>query len=248
MKSYLLPIVAVFCLACGGATATSQAPNAPSVAVTLFPTQTVSVSGAQVATPATRPTVAPPTAVPAGALRIGDIARQGQIWMVVVRVDNPAKPGQFAKIDQGNKAVLVEVIMGNDGDTPITASSFDGTLVDDGGFAAKSALFGSDFSLPTVTLNKGERVRGEVAFQVPEASKPAMFRMRTALIGGGTLESGLQPAAGAPSLPPHVVLDRPRAGDLVEKNGSTLTVVTLEPAAKASQFSKVRTGYKMVAV
>lgn len=199
---------------------------------------------------ATRPPQATPASATIPAAQVGDIAQKSGMWAAVTRLDNPGKVGnQFVTVAAGQKLVIVDVIVGNDSDSPMSVNPLNATLVDSEGFAAKVKLAGADRQIDSITLAKGERVQGEIAFEVPSASRPALLRMTTSIIGGVTLEMGL----ATPPIPPKVnSLPRTRpayakAGTTAESAGYTLSVVGFEPIAKPSIIYTAKPGYKLVA-
>ncbi len=248
-----LPLVILVPIILGCGAASSAAPTSAPGAVTFVvtnapgaPTQAVAAAAT-----ATRPPAA--TAVPASvpAAQIGDIAQKSGMWAAVTRVDNPGKIGnQFVTVAAGQKLVIVDVIVGNDSDTPMPVNPLNATLVDGEGFAAKVKLAGAVNQIGSITLAKGERVQGEIAFEVPTASKPALLRLTTSIIGGATLEMGLATPATAPKVTP-LARTRPayaKAGTSVDVGGYTLSVVGFELAPKPSVIYKPPPGYKLVAV
>ncbi|CAB4147392.1 Domain of unknown function DUF4352 [uncultured Caudovirales phage] len=184
------------------------------------------------------------------AKQIGDMALKSQIWAIVTRIDNPAKPGEFTTISPGNKLVIIDIIVGNDSDQSISVSASDSTLVDVDGLAVKDSLFAANHRIISTRLSKGERAQGEIAFEVPASYKPALLRLRTSFFGGTVLEMGL----AAPALPPRIQLPPrtrpayPKSGETAEAQGYTLSAVGLEPVAKPGILYLVKKGYKLVGV
>jgi hypothetical protein len=246
-------VVGVTLAPAGGATPISLptlGPTSSAPTFTAAPAATSRPTTSPVPT-ATRPPTATPTTAVIPAAQVGDIAQKSGMWAVVTRVDNPGKVGnQFVTVAAGQKLVIVDVIVGNDSDTPMPVNSLNATLIDAEGFAAKVKLAGADRQIDSITLAKGERVQGEIAFEVPSASRPALLRMTTSIVGGVTLEMGL----ATPPIPPRInPLPRTRpayakVGATVDTAGYTLSVVAFEPIAKPSIIYAAKPGYKLVAV
>lgn len=111
------------------------------------------------------------------------------------KIEDPAKPSMFATIEPGYKLVAVEFIISNVAGKPLQVNPMNATLVDTDGFSYRPELAGRDGGgqLPTVTLNQGEKVRGWVAFTVPEEAKPYYIKYDLDLLSGKALQSTAQP-------------------------------------------------------
>jgi hypothetical protein len=171
MKRYILVIaVLLTALACGG-------------------TPTPAPETTQVPPPTEAPTEAP-TAPPMPGL--GETLEKDGYTLAALVVEDPAEPGLFYEPEEGERLVAVEIVVGVTDGEPITSNALYATLMDADGFAYALELVGRDGQLDTVDLARGEKVRGWVAFEIPEGAVPASVKYETGMFGGVTLQVGLQ--------------------------------------------------------
>jgi len=104
------------------------------------------------------PTAPKPTAQPEYTLALG-------------QVEDPARVSEFVTLEPNHKLVAVEFIITNINGKPIDVNPLHGTMVDKEGYSYRCTLAARAGSqLDVVTLNRGEKVKGWIAFQtLPEA-------------------------------------------------------------------------------
>jgi len=251
--------------ACGTASPTQE--SSPAGASDIPAIATASETSVEVAPTATEPepTQAPsltpePTQVPSlmptsGEKYLGDVVEQGGIWLTALAVQDPATPGMFASIGEGNKLVAVEVVIGNTTDTPLSVNTFYAELVDTDGFTYQSKFMALDIDieLDTVTLFKGEKAKGWIAFEIPLEAIPALVIYKPEFSSEVSLEASLLPSpaghvadttllAATPE-PPEV-----RLGETVTAGGAALTVLTVEDPSTPGVLYSDLPGTKLVAV
>lgn len=252
-------------LACGSDTPTST----PQVSTATVPPAELEEAGAAVSetdepvsepepTDEPEPTTAPiDTPGPAQEANLGDLVEQEGYSLVAVTVEDPAPAGLLYTPTEGAKLVAVEVIIGNVSGERVTVNALSSTLVDSDGFAHQAELAGRDGQIDLVDLKPGERVKGWVAFEIPEDATPSIFKYAVSSFPNISLETRLSTADGAlmanPDVPftavGEVERDAPgNLGDLVESEGYSLVAEAVEdPAAPGILYTPVE-GMKLVAV
>lgn len=241
-------VLLVATMACGG----SESP-------TLVGQVTAEPSGeGQTALPtqpgATESATEVPTQVAPTTYRVGDIISIGDVIVVVLGWDNP--PGdEISRPDEGKEFVAVDLILVNRGESPISVSSMLQMELKD----ATSQVYGVDFVASTATggsspdgeIGPGERVRGQVGFQVPEDATGLVFVFDADVWGAGKVfvELGSEPVLVEP--PAELPGERPQTvfaiGDVIEIGNLALTVneVTNPPG---DSFNQPEEGHKFVVV
>lgn len=244
------------------APATNSAAAAPTakIQVTL-----VSASAAAVATEApvaaaavaTEPApAAEPTAVPAAPAAteafLGDVIEANGISLAALSVQDPAPAGMLYKAKDGKKLVAVEVIVGNLSDDKINVNPLNASLIDEGGFAYQTELAGVDDQIASLFLDKGERARGWIAFEVPADAKPAGIKYKPSLFGGDVVQAPLTaPPAGHTAIQPSAAHTPPqlvKLGEATEANGISLSAVQVNDPAPAGVLYKAKDGTRLVSV
>lgn len=195
-----------------------------------------------------------PTRVAPTTYQVGDIISMGDVIMVVLGWDNP--PGDdFSQPDEGKKFVAVDLILVNQSRSSISVSSMlqmelkDATSqVYDVDLMASTAIGGSS---PDGEISPGERVRGQVGFQVPEDATGLVFVFDADVWGTGKVfvELGPEPVSIEPpaELPGEQAQTVFAIGDIIEIGNLTLTVneVTNPPG---DSFNRPNEGHKFVVV
>ena len=182
-----LLILALTLAACGTASPTQEsspagASDTPAIA-TASETSVEVVATATEPEPTQAPSLTPeptqaPSLTPTPAERyLGDIVEHGGVWLTALTVQDPATPGMFATIGEGNKLVAIEVVIGNSGSAPISVNSYYAELIDADGFVYQPGILvlDSDIELDTVTLFKGEKVKGWIPFEIPQEAIPSLL-------------------------------------------------------------------------
>lgn len=186
--------------------------------------------------------------------QLGDIISMGDMVLVVFGWDTP--PGDdFSQPDAGKKFVAVDLILVNQSESPISVSSLlqmklkDATSqVYDVDLMASTAIAGSSID---GEISPGERVRGQVGFQVPEDATGLVFVFDADVWGTGKVfvELGSEPASVEPpaELPGEQAQTIFAIGDVIEIGDLTLTIneVTYPPG---DSFNRPDEGNKFVVV
>jgi hypothetical protein len=94
----------------------------------------------------------------------------------VIGMDNPAKPGMFYTPKSGQKLIVLEVIAENVNLVSLSVNPLYFQVVDSEGFVYENDLFGIDSQITSTAIAKGEKVRGQIGFTMPESSKPAKLK------------------------------------------------------------------------
>lgn len=185
MKKYaiyiVLAVLILSALACASTTPTPQKVG-----------EATAVSGESKTEPTKAPAQAEPTKAPAKGekYKIGDVVQIGDITLVVNKFSD-AKPTEYFKPDAGKKFVVVDVTFENKGSKAATVSSMlQMTLKDDTGQAynidlgAQSASGGKS---PDGELAAGEKLRGQIGYQVPADAKGFEFVFDASLFSSGKI-------------------------------------------------------------
>jgi Domain of unknown function (DUF4352) len=165
------------------------------IATTVIPAATeispadTSTSPADTATsPADTATSPADTATPKQAYKIGDIVQIGDLTLVVnsLKFSNGT---DYFKPDAGNKFAIVDVTFENKGTTSTSLSTLlQMTLKDDTSQAYSVDLMAQSVSggkSPDGELAAGEKLRGQVGFQVPTDAKGFQFVFDASLFDYG---------------------------------------------------------------
>ena len=184
---------------------------------------------------------------------LGDFVEQYGYTVAALTVENPATPGGLYQVKPGKKLIAVEIIVGNISGKPIGVNPLNVTLFDSEGFAHQTELGGRDNQIETTHLYQGEKVRGWIAFEVPEATKAVSIKYRIEIFGNQFIQASLIPPiaghetiAQSESLP--LVNSLPKIGEIAEGFGYSISATNVENPTQPSNLYEPRTGYKLVAV
>lgn len=199
-----------------------------------------------------------PTALPTDTLEpepqfLGDVTEDFGYLLSAVNVEDPAKPGMFYTPESGKKLVAVEIIVGVSSGDPLSVNPLGTELLDSEGFSYQAELGGVDNQLATVDISTGEKVKGWVAFSIPEEATPSSIKYSIELFGDTEIKANLeQPPEGHEAntsalsiVPPEPDL---KLGDTYEQFGYSLTAMGIEDPATPGMIYDPRTGHKLVAV
>jgi hypothetical protein len=257
-------ILAIGALACDTSGAPTESPKIHTatpafVATTAAPAPTSGVVTAQTAATSAATTAATiaatattaPTASPVPQAFLGDVVEQGGYSISAIQVEDPATPGLMYQKQEGKRLVAVLLAVGNVSADPLSVNPFEVTLLDKDGFAYQTDLGSRDGQLQLVTLAVGQRVRGWVAYQIPQAAVVSKVRYSVGSSSSVVLEAGLDkapaghsPTTGTPRNAPKLS----KLGDVVEQGGYSISPSTLEDPAKTSQFYQKQMDTRLVAV
>jgi hypothetical protein len=214
-----------------------------------------------VSAPEVESTIEPATdasSIPADAeeANLGDLIEQDGYSFIVLSLEDPAQPGMLYTPEENTRLVAVEIIVGNVAGERVTVNPLNTTLLDAEGFTYQAELAGRDGQIATIDLEPGERVRGWVAFQVPDSSEPAALKYQ--MTYGGplfrsalTAETAAVPAGAKIPLTATGGIDREPAGKLgetVEKGGYSLVAEAVEDPATGGMLYTAEPGMKLIAV
>ena len=184
---------------------------------------------------------------------LGDVVEKQGYLISAVAVEDPAPPGMFYEPETGKKLVAVEVIIGVNTGDPISINPLDAILVDSEGFSYQLELGGHDEQLATTELFTGEKLRGWLAFQIPDEAIPAKVKYEIESFSNNFMEANLEtpPDGYVPNTellsinPPE---PQAKLGDSYENFGYSLTAFSVEDPATPGMFYDPKVGYKLVAV
>jgi hypothetical protein len=237
-------ILALAGLACGGDTTPTAAPVVKTATPEVAQPAATSALTEPGPTATPEPAATPePTAAPA---ELGDVVEKGGYFLSALAVEDPATPGLFYKAEAGKRLIAVEVVVGNVSGEMVSPNSLGATLLDADGLKYRSELGGRDDELALVSINPGEKVRGWVAFKIPEQAAPAFLDFD--LANGISLRTGLAGERKAPQFPSPPAALPSKLGDVVEQSGYSLSCVTVEDPTAPGMFYKPTPGVKLVGV
>jgi len=111
-----------------------------------------------------------PTNTPVSKLYLGDAVEKFRYVLRSISVQYPTTHGNFYEVD--TKLVAVEVIISNISENVLEVNPINATLVDSEGSTYPTTIGYVEGQIATLDLNPSERVRGLIAFQIPENSTP----------------------------------------------------------------------------
>jgi hypothetical protein len=229
----------------------TPATGAPAGAITGAAT---AATAAPAEAPTEAPTDAPPTVAAPQEYKVGDVVQLGDVALAVLGWDTPAST-QFAKPEDGNKFVGVELMLANQGDTSANLSTLAQMSLKDGqdhrytiDLLASTAMDGAS---PEGELVPGERLRGWVGFQVPSDASGLTFVFDSGLFKNGKvfIDLGDQPATVEPpaALATAAQLPTQPLGQPITAGDVTLTVNGVS-TPEGTQFAKAAPGRHFVVV
>lgn len=148
--------------------------------------QTQSAAQAATQEPAQAPTETPQPAASPNFGKVGDRIEQGGIALTVVNVLKVASVSEFLQPEPGNTYLVVEVIIENisrDDETPYNPLYF--SVKDADGFQYNVTMLAPDPALSSGKLVKGDKVRGNVAFEVKETASGLVISYEPLVLLGG---------------------------------------------------------------
>ena len=186
-------------------------------------------------------------------LELGDTDELEGYSLTAMSVEDPAKPGRLYDPVEGKKLIAVDVVIANvSGDKPADTNPLGATLVDTEGFVYDAELGGVDGQLDMVDLNPGERIRGWIAFEVPEEAVAASIRYEISGYPEILLQTGLGPRSdGQTEIAVPIMAERPQyppLAETVEEEGYLLSAVAVEDPATPGSMYTSKEGKKLIAV
>lgn len=123
--------------------------------------------------------------------KLGDVYEQYGYSITASSVIDPAEPGVLYTPKEGHRLIAVETTIGNVSGDPITVNVLNTYLVDSNGYVYAAEMTGMDDEITLMELNPGEKVKGFVAFTIPETATPATIKYQLDALNYNFLESGL---------------------------------------------------------
>ena len=184
---------------------------------------------------------------------VGDIISVNHIILVILGWDQPPG-GDFNPPDEGKKYLVVDLIIGNQGNKSFISSPvFQMTLKDSTGQKYNingKANLASGSNQPNGEVNPGEIIRGKVGFHVPDDITDFTFVYEANLLGIGEVSINLGPTPLSMDPPEDLNLTQQEIfmmGDLVLISDLTIQVLNVSYPA-GTDFVKPKEGYQFVSV
>ena len=141
------------------------------IVATLFLLALTIACGSGTGTATTQPAAQPAsTAQPTTEGKVGDRIEVNGIALTVIKVDKTDSLNPVQKAKDGNTFVVVEVLLENTGAASSPYNPLYFSVKDSDGYQATPTISGSDTSLKTGELAKGDKARGTVAFEVKQTA------------------------------------------------------------------------------
>lgn len=124
--------------------------------------------------------------------KLGETAESPSISLMVSAFEEKPKPGILYRSRAGYKLVAAEIIIGNPGANKLSVNPLYVRLVDSNGFLWEAELGGRDGKqLDSGDIDKGEKVKGWVAFTIPTDAVPSAIRVDADVFGDVVAYAGL---------------------------------------------------------
>lgn len=143
-------------------------------------------SAAPVAEVVSDPTqVADPTAAPSTIGKVGERQEAGGVALTALKVEKVKEIGTFQKAKEGKVYLLVEVLLETTGQEESPYNPLYFKVKDADGFEYNVTISTADNTLKSGKLAAGEKVRGVVAFEVPESAAGMVLSYEPIVLLGG---------------------------------------------------------------
>jgi hypothetical protein len=256
-RGYFLLIAALVVLGVAIAGCSGPSEEAPEAARPTEPPPAVTKAPEPTAPPAPTdtpvPTVAPSATPEPQGQYLGDVVEGHGALLAAISMEDPTTPGRLYSPEAGQKLVAVQVVVGSSSRDAMSVNPLNATLLDSEGFVYQAELGGRDGQISTVHLSVGEKVRGWIAFEVPEGASPAALKYEVEFFGNKVLQVGLAapPEGYVPDTAALAQLPTAPSsglGDTVEQHGYSLSAESLEDPTTPGRFYTAMPGMKVVAV
>jgi hypothetical protein len=186
---------------------------------------------------------------------LGDVVEAHGMLLAALTVEDPTTPGMLYEATEGKKLVAVEIIVGNLSDEPLSVNPLNATLLDSEGFVYEPELGGREggLQLTALALSYGEKVRGWIAFELPDGAIAASIKLAVSIFGDDFVRASLAPppAGHEAYTAPLSILPPPPSiglGATHEEYGYSLSASALEDPCTSTMFYEPTAGLKLVAV
>jgi hypothetical protein len=182
---------------------------------------------------------------------LGDVVEQAGYALAALQLQDPALPGSLYQAQAGRRLVAVEVMLGNVAGERMLANGSSLLMRDEAGGNYQPDVLALDRSLGASRLDAGERVKGWVAFHLPDGARPVSVHYVFGLSPGIELAAGLDlaPPGHAPLIGSNrIAPGNARLGEASEVGGYSLVALNVEDPAPATVLFQAQPGLRLVAV
>ncbi len=183
---------------------------------------------------------------------LGDTVEKDGYSLSALTVEDPASPSPLYFPEEGKRLIAVEIVVGNISGARFGVNPLNVTLLDRQGRSYPPELGAREGQIATIVLDQGERVRGWVAFKMPDGAVPVALRMSKEIFSEPFLEVGIlpPPANHHPSTLPfeRVKPPLPRLGETTVGGGYSMQVLVVEDPTSPSGVYLVEPGQRLVGV
>lgn len=124
-----------------------------------------------------------PTEAPVAVAKIGDRVELNGTGFTVVKIDRKAAISDFQKAKDGNEFIIAEVIIENTDKDKAPYNPLYFKVKDADGFEYNAGFTAGEQSLKSGDLAKGEKARGNVAFEVKKDAKGLILEYKPLVFG-----------------------------------------------------------------
>jgi len=183
---------------------------------------------------------------------LGDTVEKDGYCLTVLTVEDPAPPSTLYFPEEGKRLVAVEIVVGNISGAHFGVNPLNVTVFDREGYSYPPELGAREGQIATIVIDPGERVRGWVAFKIPDGSVPVALKMSKEIFGEPFFEIGIlpPPANHHPSTLPfeRVKPPLPKLGETTVGSGYSMQVLAVEDPTLPSGVYLVEPGQRLVGV
>jgi hypothetical protein len=123
---------------------------------------------------------------------LGDVVEQGGYSLSATSVDDPTPAGSFVDVKPGYRLVAVEIVVGNIDGAELSVNPLSVYLIDTDGYVYAAELGGSAKGQIDLTdLKAGDKVKGWVAFQIPDEATPEAVKYEMNMFTGLFVMTGV---------------------------------------------------------
>lgn len=170
-------VLGLFVIACGTGTTGGGVTVVPATNAPAASGATVGGTGQATNAPAA-------TEAPAAVAKVGDRVELNGTALTIVKIDRKAAISDFQKAKDGNEFVIAEVVIENSAsDSKIPYNPLYFKVKDADGFEYDAGFSAGDQSLKSGDLAKGEKARGNIAFEVKKATKGLVLEYKPLIFG-----------------------------------------------------------------
>ncbi len=183
---------------------------------------------------------------------VSSVAENEGYFVAILAIEDPATPNMLYQAEPGKRLIAVEIMVGNRTGARLGVNPLNITLTDGEGRVYPPELGVHADQIATIVLDPGERVRGWVAFRIPDETRPISLHMSKEMFTEPFIRVSLLPVLQG-STPTVLSFERlkpslPKLGEIVEYGGYSMTVTALEDPTQPFVLYPLEPGKRLVAI